>query len=111
MNRSWILALGVMTMVFSGCSYRLADFTIASIKNSNVPAKTIGKTVTGENCVFSWLGIQWLGKEPNIKEAVDQAMQSAGPEYDALVNMVIYKKTDLLKNCYTVKGTAVSTKK
>jgi hypothetical protein len=101
----------MMILLSSGCTIRMADFTVASIKNSNVPAKTVGKSVTGENCVFSWLGISWFGNEPNLKEAVDQAMQNAGPDYDALVNMVIYRKNDILKNCYMVRGTAISTKK
>lgn len=104
------IAFGVSVLLLSGCTIRLADFTVVSIKNSNVPAKSIGTRVTGEHCVFSWIGVSWFGTEPNLKEAFGQAMNNAGPEYDALVDAVVYRKNGIWKNCYEVRGIGISTK-
>ena len=112
MTRWYIVFSTIMALLLSsGCAIRIADFSVVSIKQSNIPAKTIGKRVTGENCVFSWFGIDWLSKDPNLKDAIDQAMQSGGPEYDAMVDTSVYRKTGLWKSCYMVKGTVISTKK
>jgi hypothetical protein len=106
------IALGLMLLLSSGCAIRVADFSVVSVnKQSNIPAKSIGKRVSGENCVFSFLGIDWLSKDPNLKDAIDQAMQSAGPDYDAMVDTTVHRKTGLWSSCYIVKGTVISTKK
>lgn len=107
----WYIALAVAFFMTSGCAVRVADFSVVSIKNSNIPAKTIGKRVKGENCVTSILGIDWLSKDPNLREAIDKAMQTAGPDYDAMVETVVYRTSGLWKTCYTVTGTVISTKK
>jgi len=107
----WYIIAGMALILTAGCAVRVADFTVVSIKNSSIPAKSIGKRVTGESCVFSWFGISWLGKDPNLKDAIDKAMESGGPEYDAMVDTTVYRTNGLLKNCYTVKGTVISTKK
>ena len=106
-----VFSMIVALLLSSGCAMRIADFSVVSIKQSNIPAKAIGKRVTGENCVFSFLGIDWLSKDPNLKDAIDQAMQSGGPEYDAMVETTVYRKTGLWKSCYMVNGTVISTKK
>ena len=103
-------ALGMALLLSSGCAVRIADFSVVSIKRSNIPAKEVGKRVSGENCAFSFLGLDWLSKDPNLKEAVDQAMQNAGPDYDAMVEVTVYRKTGFWKNCYLVQGTVISTK-
>ena len=103
-------AVFVAVVLLAGCTTRLGDFTVISVKQSNVPAKMIGKRVTGESCVFSWLGIGWFGNEPSLKDAFDRAMQDAGPQYDALVDTIVYRNNKLLENCYIVRGVAISTK-
>jgi len=110
MNR-WYIALGVALLMASGCAIRVADFSVVSIRSSNIPAKSIGKRVTGESCVFSWFGLSWLGKDPNLKDAFESAMQSGGPEYDAMVDTVVFRTNGLWKSCYTVRGIVISTKK
>ncbi len=109
MTRFYI-ALSVVVVFMAGCTYRLGDFTVVSVKQSNVPAKAIGKRVGGESCVFSWLGVGWFGNEPSLKDAFDRAMQEAGPAYDALVDTIVYRKNNLWENCYYVRGVAISTK-
>jgi hypothetical protein len=104
------VVLGVFAIILSGCTIKMADLTVVSIQSNNIPAKSIGTRVTGEHCVLSWLGINWFGGEPNLKEAIDQAMIKAGPEYDALVEASIVRKNGYWNNCYEVTGTAISTK-
>ena len=104
------IGLFVAVVLTAGCTTRLGDFSIVSVKHANVPAKSIGKRVAGESCVFSWLGIGWFGNEPILKDAFDRAMQEAGPEYDALVDTIVYRNNRLLENCYYVRGVAISTK-
>jgi len=104
------VALFVAVVLLAGCTTRLGDFTVVSVKHANVPAKSIGKRVAGESCVFSWLGIGWFGNEPSLKDAFDRAMQEAGPDYDALVDTIVYRQNKLLENCYQVRGVAISTK-
>jgi hypothetical protein len=107
----WVLIIGIVLILSAGCAVRVADFTVVSIKSSSIPAKSIGKRVNGESCTFSWFGISWLGKDPNLKDAIDKAMESAGPDYDAMVDTTVYRTNGFLQNCYTVKGTVISTKK
>jgi hypothetical protein len=106
----FFIAISVAVVLLAGCTTRLGDFTVVSVKQSNVPAKSIGKRVTGESCVFSWLGVGWFGNEPSLKDAFDRAMQEAGPEYDALVDAIVYRNNKLFEDCYYVRGVAISTK-
>ena len=105
------LRLGMLlcaVLLMSGCTVRVADFTFSSTKNSTFPVKSLGKRVTGENCVFS----VWLVhfNEPNVKEAFDRALEQAGPEFDALADVVVLQKIGIFSNCLRVQGTAISTK-
>ena len=100
----------LFVFLFSGCTIRLVDFTVLSTKNVQVPIDSTAKRVTGEDCVIVILfpfGI------PNMEEAVDQAIESAGPGYDALVDGVLYQKNHAFligQICYVVEGTAINTK-
>lgn len=95
-----ILAL-VTTLMFSSCNPRLVDFTIISSKNHSVKFdKKQGKRVTGDSMKF-------LGIGADIKEAMDLALESAGPEYDVLVNGVVYQKNYVFVQGFTVEGTAM----
>ncbi len=82
------LLIVIPLLFLSGCTFRVIDFTLISTKNVNVPqgAKKMGKRVTGEDCVVVF--IFPLG-QIHMKEAVDQAIESAGPEYDALIDGVV----------------------
>ncbi|WP_340063199.1 hypothetical protein [Ascidiimonas aurantiaca] len=95
-----VLALGLL----SGCSFRLVDFTVISSKNVSLDIdRAEGKKVEGKKSYF--LGIGW-----NIKDAMDEALEKAGPEYDLLVDGVVRYGSYPFVASVTVEGTAVSSK-
>ncbi len=91
-NKLTILGLLVvfLMLIFSGCTRRLVDFTVISSKNVNMKVKDTGKgnRVVGKDQVYWFITIP-LGS-PNLKEAIDRAIESAGPNFDALVDGVVY---------------------
>lgn len=92
-------------LAFSSCTYRLVDFTIISSKNHSIDIdKTLGKRVKGKSNSF-------LGIGASIKDAMDQALQSAGPEYDLLIDGVVKINDYILVAGFTVEGLAVSSAK
>ena len=99
-----LLILVLMVGAFSSCSVRLVDFTVISSKNVSLDIdRTNGKKVKGEKSYF--LGIGW-----NIKDAMDKALESAGPEYDLLVDGVVRYGNYPFIASVTVEGTAVSSR-
>ena len=99
-----LLLLAVMVGAFSSCSVRLVDFTVISSKNVSLDIdRTKGKIVKGEKSYF--LGIGW-----NIKDAMDIALESAGPGYDLLVDGVVRYSEFPFVLSISVEGTAVSSK-
>ena len=112
-----IIGVLLLMVLISGCSRRMIDFTIISSKNTQlqIPEEAMGKRVEGEDTVlwlFIGLGYIPLGT-PEIKEAVDEAIQSAGPGYDALVDGVLYQVSEYylltMKTGYKVVGTPIKT--
>lgn len=98
-----VAAIACAVFAVAACSIRLTDFTVISTKNVNVPnVKTAART-EGKHCAFF--------SAPNMKEAIDRAIESAGPEFDALTDGVLWLKQGLFKKCYVVQGTPISTKK
>lgn len=99
-----LLLLTVIVFSLSSCSYRLVDFTVISSKNVSLDFdKSEGKQVEGTKSYF--LGLGW-----NIKDAMDRALESAGPEYDLLVDGVV-KYTDYpFVLTISVEGTAISSR-
>ncbi|CAA0230739.1 hypothetical protein ACE1MK_05340 [Tenacibaculum maritimum] len=99
-----LFALVLMVVALSSCSMRLVDFTVISSKNVNLEInRTQGKKVKGKKTYF--LGIGW-----NIKDAMDKALESAGPEYDLLVDGVVRYGSYPFVASVTVEGTAVSSR-
>ena len=104
----------IAILLAAGCVTRMLDFTVISSKNVDMRIKDTGKgsRVKGESMVMSILGIP-LGS-PNLKEAVDKAIVSAGPGYDALIDGVVYHVYNFyvfFSNFgYKVEGTPVKTK-
>ncbi len=81
---------------------RLVDFTVISSKNVNLSIdRSQGVKTEGKKSYF--LGIGW-----NIKDAMDEALESAGPEYDLLVDGVVRYGSYPFIATVTVEGTAVS---
>src|SRR5579871_4145301 len=100
--------LGLSLFFFmTGCTMRLVDFTVISSKNVKVPTKATGQRVTGEDCVFVLFvpfGV------PNMKEAIDRAIASAGGDYDALIDGVIYQNNYSFiigEQCFKIEGTPI----
>ncbi|MEI8137131.1 MAG: hypothetical protein WCH21_07400 [Bacteroidota bacterium] len=93
------MALAVMIML-SSCSERLFDFTVISSKNVTMNVKKDAPRVVGK-------------KSGSIKGALDNAIEKAGPGYDAIVDGVIYRhETPLILFTlikYHVEGTPVKT--
>ena len=102
MNFKKLLFLTSLTLILTSCSIRLVDFTVISSKNVSLDIdRTQGKKVKGESTYF--LGIGW-----NIKDAMDKALEEAGPEYDLLIDGVVRYGSYPFISVVTVEGTAVS---
>lgn len=105
---AWGLTIAIPFL--AGCTQRLGDFTVLSSKNVNLTANR-GDRVKGDSCVpiiFFPIGV------PDIKSAVDRAIESAGPGFDALEDAVLKARTIWFlvgQSCYIVEGTAVNTKR
>ena len=92
-------------LTFSSCSYRLVDFTVISSKNFNLKIdKSQGVRVSASSNGF-------LGLGASIKDAMDKALQSAGPDYDLLIDGVVRVNDYFVVSGYKVEGIAVSTSK
>lgn len=101
----YFVAVIIASIAFSSCSQRLVDFTVISSKNVSLKIdKAQGKAVSGSSMGFLGIGV-------SIKDAMDKAMQSAGPEYDLLVDGVVRMEDYFLVSGYKVVGTAISTSK
>ncbi len=100
-----MLILLALSLSLGSCSMRLVDFTVISSKNVNLNIdKTQGKSVEASKGYF--LGIGW-----NIKDAMDKALEEAGPGYDLLVDGVVSYSSYPFFASVKVKGTAMSTSK
>ncbi len=114
MKRIWttLLLVSCSCIFLAGCTTRLVDFTIISTKNVKLPKTGLGSRAEGKDCVFLILGIPT--GVPNIKEAIDRTIESAGREYDALVDGVLSHSAwfALLVGqvCYKIEGTPINTK-
>ena len=83
--------------LLSSCTARLIDFTMISSKNIALKYDTSARRVSA--------------KASSIKDAMDKALESAGPGYDMLIDGVVYYSSYyvvvwvIVK--YTVEGTPV----
>ena len=99
-----LLILTLILGSLTSCSVRLVDFTVISSKNVSLDIdRAQGKKVKGEKSYF--LGIGW-----NIKDAMDKGLDSAGPEYDLLIDGVVRYGSYPFIASVTVEGTAVSSR-
>jgi hypothetical protein len=95
----------VALFMFSSCSHRLVDFTVISSKNVSLKFdKSQGQKVSASSNGF-------LGLGASIKDAMDKALTSAGPDYDLLVDGVVRVNDYFLVAGYKIEGTAISTSK
>ena len=88
------VAFLTLMVMFSSCSYRLVDFTVISSKNHGLLFdKSQGKEVEA--------------KSSTMKEAMDKALQQAGPDYDLLLDGVVYRMDYFFSAGYKIRGLAV----
>ncbi len=99
--------LVVCTMALSSCTTRLIDFTVISSKNVTLrlPNDAKGPRTEGKDFKWSCAGM------PNIKAATDNAIEKAGPGYDALIDGVLSYKNLYFKGGYIITGTPIKTSK
>ena len=48
---------------------------------------------------------------PQLKAAVDKAIEKAGPGYDALIDGVVYSRYEVFRQGWVVQGTPIKTSK
>jgi hypothetical protein len=98
-NVLFLLAMIVSSAIFTtSCTQRLVDFTVISTKNVGMKAE--GKMVEVKDYKF-------FGINANIKSVIDKALESAGPDYDLLVDGVLSVSNFTFVAGYKVKGKAV----
>jgi hypothetical protein len=85
-----ISILVILSLSLNSC--RLTDFTVITTKNVPLDTEKSGPRSTGKG---------WT-----VKDAIDAAIEKAGPEYNALIDGVIYE--GLLR--YKVVGTPIKIK-
>jgi len=105
------LALPALAIFLAGCTVRLADFTIISTKNIDLARGADFKRgqarIEGVDSVSIIIFVPT--GTPNIKEAIDRAIESV-PGAVALLDGVIYAKSWCIpllygQNKYVVEGT------
>lgn len=108
-----IISLLLLTFLVSGCSRKKLDFTVISTKDleRSIPPEAIGERVEGRDEGWVLLGIPFGA--PEIKEAINDALEKAGPGYgyNALMDGVLYQTTTFYlvatKISYKVEGTPI----
>ena len=103
----------LFTLLLTGCSYRMIDFTVISSKNVKLelPDDARGPRTEGKHSCSIIIFIPTC--RPNVKEATDRAIESAGPQYDALIDGVVASSFWYFiygVNTIKVEGTPVDTK-
>jgi hypothetical protein len=98
-----VLVVGALCL--TSCQQRLLDFTVISSKNVTMRLPNEGK------------GPRTEGREmktctaPQLKAAVDKAIEKAGPGYDALIDGVVYQRNEIFRMGWVVQGTPIKTSK
>lgn len=101
MKINHLLTFVFCVLILSSCTTRLVDFTVISSKNVNLNIdKTKGKKVEGKKSYVFGIGL-------NIKDAMDIALESAGQEYDLLVDGVVRATGVFFITTVKVEGIAV----
>lgn len=109
--KSKLLAIAVLTVfLVTGCSQRIVDFTIISTKNVDISKGAQFERgrdrVEGTDMIHIILSIPT--GVPNLKEAIDKALESV-PGAVALLDGVVYSKAFYIvlygQTSYIVEGT------
>lgn len=110
MNRYKTIAATITCFALSsGCSLPVTGFSVISTKSTVLNADPQrGKRVSAKDCVPVIL-VHW--GQPDLKTAINKAIESAGPDYDALIDGAVYRRYEHFlfgRECWEVKGTAVA---
>jgi hypothetical protein len=105
MKKIIVPIFAISMALLSSCNQRLIDFTVISSKNVTLRLPDDAK------------GPRTVGKEmktcttPQLKGAVDNAIENAGPGYDALIDGVISQRNEFFRQGWVVEGTPIKTGK
>ena len=105
MKKVLIPVVAIVAMGLSSCNQRLIDFTVISSKNvtMRLPDDAKGPRTTGKE-------MKMCG-QPQLKGAVDKAIENAGPGYDALIDGVVSSRNEVFRMGWVVEGTPIKTGK
>jgi hypothetical protein len=105
LKHTLLIVLAAGTVVMSSCNQRLIDFTVISSKNVTLrlPDDAKGPRTTGRDLKFCGA--------PQLKAAVDKAIEQAGPGYDALIDGVVLQRNEIFRQGWVVEGTPIKTGK
>ena len=92
--RNLTAAVAVMTLT-SGCYARIGDLSVMSSKNVPIRPTEQSARVMGQHCPAFTRG--------DLEEAFDRAVEQAGPQYNAMVDVVVSN----WGHCFRVEGTPV----
>jgi hypothetical protein len=111
-NNLLVLKMLVIILFAYGCAIEQKDYTLVSSQKLNVPSNKQGPQVSGMDCTYFF--ILPLGDiRDDERNAVDKAIESAGPEYNALLNPSIYSVIQYFaigRICIKVEGIAINVK-
>lgn len=100
--------LSILLLVFSlsltNCSQRIASYTVASTKQTSLNIdKSKAVQVSGKSIGF-------LGIGASIDDAMNKALQSAGPQFDLLVDAQVKVVRYPYVSGFVVSGLAINSK-
>ena len=105
MKKIIIPIMAVVAISISSCNQRLIDFTVISSKNVTLrlPDDAKGPRTKGKEMKMC--------TQPMLKNAVDKAIENAGPGYDALIDGVVSSRNEFFRTGWVVEGTPIKTGK
>jgi hypothetical protein len=95
----------IVAVAFTSCNQRLIDFTVISSKNVTLRLPDDAKGPRAEGKDMKFCG------QPMLKAAVDKAIENAGPGYDALIDGVVFQRSEIFRQGWVVQGTPIKTSK
>jgi hypothetical protein len=106
-----IFVLLSFILVLSSCAFKKGDLTILSTNDIDYHGEVTDNKVEGLHCrpVF-FVPIRF----PRLDFAVKDALENAGPEYDALIDVTVYELNQSFiigRFCFKVEGIPINTKK
>lgn len=120
MNKKILLSSALLVLLFSGCTQRLGNFTLASTNNVSGLNSQVTKELraSGKSCVHLIFGFPFGEFTNRIQSAMDDAIDNGHKKNlngDVLVNVkienTVWSAVVYGQNCLTVDGDLISLKK